>query len=71
MASVLGFFMFGEVLTQLQLVGGALIILGGVSQIFFSTKAASKAGDKIEKEAEIRETLEAHIDEESAKESLS
>ncbi|MEG1517184.1 MAG: DMT family transporter [Raoultibacter sp.] len=42
MASVLGFFMFGEMLTPLQLVGGALIIIGGVSQIFFSTKAASQ-----------------------------
>ena len=50
--------------------GGALIIAGGVSQIFFSTKAAAKEGDKVLKEAEIRETLEAHIDEESAKESL-
>lgn len=42
MASVLGFFMFGELLTPLQLVGGALIIIGGVSQIFFSTKAAGQ-----------------------------
>ena len=42
MASLLGFVMFNEVLTPLQLVGGALIIAGGVSQIFFSTKAASK-----------------------------
>lgn len=41
MASLLGFVMFGEILTPLQLVGGALIILGGVSQIFFSTKAAN------------------------------
>lgn len=71
MASILGFAMFGEILTPLQLVGGALIIIGGVSQIFFSTKAAAKEGDKVLKEAEIRETLEAHIDEESAKESLS
>lgn len=70
MASFLGFFMFGEMLTTLQLVGGALIILGGVCQIFFSTKAASKVGDKIELEAEIRDNLTNKLDEETAKEHI-
>ena len=70
MASLLGFFMFGELLTPLQLLGGALIIAGGVSQIFFSTKAASKAGEKIEKEEEIRENLASKLDEETARENL-
>lgn len=70
MASLLGFAMFGEVLTSLQLVGGALIIIGGVSQIFFSTKAAGKAGEKKEKEEDIRENLANHLEEEQAKEGL-
>lgn len=70
MASLLGFVMFNEVLTPLQLVGGALIIAGGVSQIFFSTKAASKAGEKIEKEEEIRESLQARLEREEEKEAL-
>lgn len=70
MVSLLGFVMFNEVLTPLQLVGGALIIAGGVSQIFFSTKAASKAGEKIEKEEEIRESLQARLEREEEKEAL-
>lgn len=70
MASLLGFAMFGEVLTALQLLGGALIIVGGVSQIFFSTKDASKVGEKIEKEEDIRENLANHLEEEQAKEGL-
>ena len=41
MASLLGLVMFGEVLTAFQIIGGALIIIGGVAQIFFSTKAAN------------------------------
>ena len=43
MASILGLVMFGEVLTTFQLIGGALIICGGVAQIFFSTKAANES----------------------------
>lgn len=70
MASLLGFVMFNEVLTPLQLVGGALIIAGGVSQIVFSTKAAGKAGEKIEKEEEIRESLQARLEREEEKEAL-
>lgn len=34
MASLLGLIMFGEVMTTFQLIGGALIIIGGVAQIF-------------------------------------
>ena len=71
MASLLGLFMFGETMTAFQIIGGALIIVGGVAQIFFSTAAANKAGEKIEKEAEIRESLEAHLEEEETKEALS
>lgn len=41
MASILGLIMFGEVMTAFQLIGGALIVIGGVAQIFFSTKAAN------------------------------
>ncbi len=70
MASLLGFFLFGEILTPIKLLGGALIIAGGVSQIFFSTKAASKAGEKIEKEEEIRESLQARLEREEEKEAL-
>lgn len=43
MASVLGFAMFSEVLTPFQLIGGALIVGGGVSQIVITTRAANKA----------------------------
>ena len=45
MASLLGFALFGEVLTPFQMIGGALIIVGGVSQIVFSTKSANESGD--------------------------
>ena len=49
----------------------ALIVIGGVAQIFFSTAAASKQGEKIEKEEEIRENLEARLDQEQEREALS
>lgn len=39
MASLLGFFLFHEHLTALQMVGGALIIGGGISQVYFSTRS--------------------------------
>ena len=52
-------------------IGGALIVCGGVAQIFFSTAAASKQGEKIEKEEEIRENLEARLDQEQEREALS
>lgn len=68
MASILGFLMFNEMLTPFQLIGGALIIIGGVARILFSTKAAGKKGDKIEKEAEIRGNLAARLEEEQEKE---
>lgn len=48
MASLLGLIMFGEVMTTFQLIGGALIIIGGVAQIFFSTKAANENADDAE-----------------------
>ena len=48
MASLLGLIMFGEVMTTFQLIGGALIIIGGVAQIFFSTKAANENADNAE-----------------------
>ena len=53
------------------IIGGALIVCGGVAQIFFSTAAASKQGEKIEKEEEIRENLEARLDQEQEREALS
>ena len=71
MASLLGLFMFGETMTTFQIIGGALIVCGGVAQIFFSTAAASKQGEKIEKEEEIRENLEARLDQEQEQEALS
>lgn len=71
MASLLGLFMFGETMTTFQIIGGALIVCGGVAQIFFSTAAASKQGEKIEKEEEIRENLEARLDQEQEREALS
>lgn len=42
MASLLGLLLFGETMTAFQLIGGALIVLGGVSQIVFTTKAANE-----------------------------
>ena len=51
MASLLGLLLFGEVLTTFQLIGGGLIILGGVSQIFFSTNAANKQPAQLEVQA--------------------
>ena len=42
MASVLGLALFGETMTTFQLIGGALIIVGGVSQIVFATRAANR-----------------------------
>mgnify|MGYP002666899641 FL=1 len=71
MASLLGLFMFGETMTTFQIIGGALIVCGGVAQIFFSTAAASRQGEKIEKEEEIRENLEARLDQEQEREALS
>lgn len=62
MASVLGLVLFGETMTGFQMVGGALIVIGGVSQIFFSTKAAGAKGDKINKEHEIQENLADRIE---------
>ena len=38
MASVLGLIMFHEIMTIFQIIGGALIIIGGVSQIMITTK---------------------------------
>lgn len=46
MASLLGFIMFHEFLTGLQLLGGAMIIVGGVSQVYFSTRNANKIKSK-------------------------
>ena len=40
MASILGFILFHESLTLMQLVGGLLIIAGGLSQVYFSTKGS-------------------------------
>ena len=70
MASLLGLLLFGETMTAFQVIGGALIIAGGVSQVVFSTKSAGAKGEKIEKEAEIRENLATRIEEESEKEGL-
>lgn len=70
MASLLGLFLFGETMTAFQVIGGALIIVGGISQVVFSTKSAGQKGEKIEKEAEIRENLTLRIEEESEKEGL-
>ena len=52
MASLLGLFLFGETMTTFQIIGGALIVIGGVSQIFFSTKAAGDQGAKAEEALE-------------------
>lgn len=38
MASLLGFFMFGEAMTGFQMIGFVLIVGGGFIQIFFTTK---------------------------------
>ena len=38
MATLLGIILFSEPISITQMIGGALIILGGISQILFSTK---------------------------------
>lgn len=43
MATLLGVFMFSEPLTGIQMLGGALIIIGGLAQIIFSTKKEAPA----------------------------
>lgn len=70
MASLLGLFFFSEAMTAFQVIGGALIVVGGVAQIFFSTKAASDKGEKIEKEETLRTHLEEKLQEEETKEGL-
>ena len=70
MASLLGLFLFGETMTAFQIVGGALIVIGGVSQIVFATKAAGEAGERREKQDEMEASLSARIEEETAKEGL-
>ena len=45
MASILGFILFHEHLTSMQLIGGVLIIAGGLSQVYFSTKGAASQKD--------------------------
>lgn len=52
MASLLGFLLFSETLTPLQMLGGVLIIGGGVSQVYLSTRG-EKPG-KIERVPEAR-----------------
>lgn len=63
MASVAGFILFGEVLTTFQFIGGALIVIGGIAQIFVSTSDAGKAGD-------LEEAVSEKIAAEAAKEGL-
>lgn len=43
MATILGIVLFSEPITLMQIIGGALIILGGVGQIVFSTKEKKDA----------------------------
>ena len=71
MASLLGLFMFGETMTTFQIIGRRAHRHRRRCQIFFSTAAASKQGEKIEKEEEIRENLEARLDQEQEREALS
>lgn len=70
MASLLGLMMFGETMTSFQIIGGALIVVGGVAQIFFSTSAANKAGEAIKEESEIRDNLTERLEGEIEKETL-
>ena len=53
MASLLGLCLFGETLTAFQLIGGALIVIGGVSQIVFTTSAANKEVDDAAVDGEV------------------
>ena len=45
MATVAGLVLFGETLNMFQAIGGALIVIGGVAQIFLSTKGAQAEGE--------------------------
>lgn len=47
MASLLGFIMFSETLTGMQMLGGLLIVGGGISQIFLSVKSATPAKEEV------------------------
>ena len=53
MASLLGLCLFGETMTAFQLIGGALIVIGGVSQIVFTTSAANKEVDDAAVDGEV------------------
>ncbi len=43
MATILGITLFSEPITFMQIIGGALIIIGGIAQIVFSTKKSKPA----------------------------
>lgn len=45
--------LFGETMTAFQLIGGALIVIGGVSQIVFTTSAANKEVDDAAVDGEV------------------
>ncbi len=53
MASLLGLCLFGETMTTFQLIGGALIVIGGVAQIVFTTSAANKEVDDAAVDGEV------------------
>ena len=46
MASALGIFMFGEHMDTFQWIGAVMIVVGGFSQIFFTTKESNAQGDE-------------------------
>ena len=62
MASILGFVMFGEVLTTFQLIGGALIIIGGVAQVLVSTKSVEEKVEAKEEQQRFEDNLSAKLD---------
>lgn len=62
MASLLGFVMFGEVLTTFQLIGGALIIIGGVAQVLVSTKSVEEKVEAKEEQQRFEDNLSAKLD---------
>ena len=55
MASLLGLAFFQERLSGMQMLGGLLIISGGVSQVYFSTRGKKGTADEIESEPEPEE----------------
>ena len=57
MASALGIFMFGEHMDAFQWIGAVMIVVGGFSQIFFTTKESNAKGSGVQSSDESVEAM--------------